>query len=989
MSRWRPAIAPLGWATVAALLLLPTVAAAQRRPARPSDAPPPATRDSTSQRELIAWIPDDSTMQALLKRAGYRSTRYQADTVGFDARTRTMTLGTRDSSKAAVEREGTVIVSRRLIYNDSTRVVAARGDTIVLRDPARGEDIIGLGEMTYDVGRREGRTRDVSTVASSGADWRVAAHRATFASDTASDRSTFWGRDGIITSCLDSVPHFHFQARELKRVSNRVLVARPAVLYIQDVPVFWLPFIFQDIRTGRRSGILTPRVGVAEVVRNSPTYRRTIEDLGYYFAINDYVDATVAMDWRSAARPTDRDPGWTNLEAMFNYRWLDRFVSGGVGVSQRRVSNGTSNLAVSWAHQQEFSSRSRFTTNINYVTNTTVQRQTSLNPNTVLATIASQANLVRQQGPFTINLGGTQRQYPGRDQVDRSFPSLNVSSRPLQVGEWLVVNPALTYSGSAQLDIDAAGDFAWRYQQGPDGLDSLRLRRDARTRNLSLALPFKLFDVQVQADVRANEVANDFPEIKSVPDPNAPGQFFERVYARTYLTTVDYNLSAGLPQFFTGTWNLSPSVSLANIDPAGSFVRSERTNGAWVAQPKRLRYGLGVTPTFFALFPGVGPVSRFRHAITPTLSWGYAPKARINREFLTALGKSPQGYLGGYAQNQLSLSFTTNLEAKLRPAGDSAATDSSAEGRKIRVASLQFTPFVYDFERARVTGRSGFATERFGYTFRSDLLPGFDLGVDYSLFLGSILSDTAEFKPYRESVRFGFQLSPETPLVRAISRLFGGAPAAAPPAAAATGDDEAPAGPLGGGLVSGGGQQQGMGAVTGSRSRSPVREITGSGFRANFSVSQQRVRPARGGRVIEFDPSRECAGFVGLPIYDYCLLQAERNRPTDPSTNPGTAGGSVVNYPPRTNVSMQTQFNLTQKWSAAWSTSYDVERRDFAAQTVVLQRDLHDWRAVFGFNRIPNGAFSFTFFISLKAQPELRLPYESRSYRAPTTGASR
>ena len=34
----------------------------------------------------------------------------------------------------------------------------------------------------------------------------------------------------------------------------------------------------------------------------------------------------------------------------------------------------------------------------------------------------------------------------------------------------------------------------------------------------------------------------------------------------------------------------------------------------------------------------------------------------------------------------------------------------------------------------------------------SDLLPGFDFGVDYSLFEGSTLSDTARFKPYRERV---------------------------------------------------------------------------------------------------------------------------------------------------------------------------------------------------------------------------------------------
>jgi hypothetical protein len=465
------------------------------------------------------------------------------------------------------------------------------------------------------------------------------------------------------------------------------------------------------------------------------------------------------------------------------------------------------------------------------------------------------------------------------------------------------------------------------------------------------------------------------------------------------LTTVDYNLNAGLPQFFKGTWNLAPTVSLVNVDPAGSFVRSERTNGAWVAQAKRMRYGVGVTPTFFALLPGWGPVQRFRHAVTPTLSWGFSPRANVNPEFLEALGKTSQGYLGGLAQNQLSLAFATNLEAKLGSpaaatgaAADSGSTAVSAaaepEGRKVRVATLQFTPLVYDFELAKATGRTGFATERFGYTFRSDLLPGFDLGVDYSLFLGSILSDTAEFKPYRESVRFGFQLTNQSAVVRGISRLFGATQGAA--AAEAEGDADGPQDAIAGGLVSGGDpRQQGMGAVTGSRSRSPIQELTGQGFRANFSVSQQRTRPARGGRVIEFDPTLECAGLLGLPAYDFCVLQASQRRPTDPETNLGTAGGSVVNYPPRTNVALQTQFNLTPKWSASWATSYDVEARDFAAQTVTLQRDLHDWRAVFGFNRIPNGAFSFTFFISLKAQPELRVPYESRSYRAPTTGAPR
>ena len=46
----------------------------------------------------------------------------------------------------------------------------------------------------------------------------------------------------------------------MKWISRTVLVARPVTLYVRDVPILWLPFIFQDMRPGRHSGILMPAV---------------------------------------------------------------------------------------------------------------------------------------------------------------------------------------------------------------------------------------------------------------------------------------------------------------------------------------------------------------------------------------------------------------------------------------------------------------------------------------------------------------------------------------------------------------------------------------------------------------------------------------------------------------------------------------------------------------------------------------------------------
>ena len=100
-----------------------------------------------------------------------------------------------------------------------------------------------------------------------------------------------------ITSCDLPMPHYHFSAREMKWVSNTVLVARPVVLYVRDVPVVWLPFIFQDVRPGRHSGILIPQFGFNDMIRPSTGYNRQITNIGYYWAANDYMDLAARLDW--------------------------------------------------------------------------------------------------------------------------------------------------------------------------------------------------------------------------------------------------------------------------------------------------------------------------------------------------------------------------------------------------------------------------------------------------------------------------------------------------------------------------------------------------------------------------------------------------------------------------------------------------------------------------------------------------------------------
>ena len=141
-----------------------------------------------------------------------------------------------------------------------------------------------------------------------------------------------YGARTEFTSCDLPEPHYHFVAGKMKWIAQSVIVARPAVLYIRDVPVAWLPFIFQDTKRDRSSGILIPRFGFNDIVRTNRNYNRTVTNVGYYGAPNDYIDVTTHVDWYSNR--------YTMVATGIEYRWLDRFITGSLGISRQMESGG-------------------------------------------------------------------------------------------------------------------------------------------------------------------------------------------------------------------------------------------------------------------------------------------------------------------------------------------------------------------------------------------------------------------------------------------------------------------------------------------------------------------------------------------------------------------------------------------------------------------------------------------------------------------------
>lgn len=95
----------------------------------------------------------------------------------------------------------------------------------------------------------------------------------------------FFIQDGLYTTSTDKKdPEYYFFSPKMKLMPNDKIIAQSVFLYIEGVPVFWVPFIVLPNKTGRSSGFIVPSWG------NDNTYGIYFANGGYFWAINDYID---------------------------------------------------------------------------------------------------------------------------------------------------------------------------------------------------------------------------------------------------------------------------------------------------------------------------------------------------------------------------------------------------------------------------------------------------------------------------------------------------------------------------------------------------------------------------------------------------------------------------------------------------------------------------------------------------------------------------
>jgi hypothetical protein len=671
------------------------------------------------------------------------------------------------------------------------------------------------------------------------------------------------------------------------------------------------------MRPGRHSGILIPQFGINDLIRPTRGYNRQVTNLGYYWAPNDYLDFTGRLDWFANR--------YVQYGVTGQYRWLNRDITGTIGFNQQRQVGGGSGLALRWDHRQTFDLSTSLNLNFNYASNTRVIRQNAIDPLQNTQQIASSVNFSKRYGWGTLTLGGNRRQDISDGGVTQLLPALTVSPVPLALGSDITWSPGLSITNNTTSSPNR--DTLFRVLPG-GGIDTVALEASTRVTALSFDTPVRFGSFNWQNSIQATDeptIGRDtlrfLVDDPASEDP-ADSILVSRSFRGDFRSTLDWDTGINLPILFRGSWKLQPSLGISNTTAGPFALRNRNTGGAWVQQGKRFRIGVSSTPTLFAFFPGLGPLSRIRHSFSPVINYGYEPAADIPVEYARANAIPGQELdLRSEARQQLSVGLNQTFEGKRRPTGSDT---SSANATKLRLLSINTSPLAYDFEQAKEPGRTGWVTDAITNSFLSDLVPGFTLTLSHDLWEGDVGVDTARFDPFLQRVEASFGISENT--LRSIGSIVG---------LGGKGrdrderrrDEEIPS------YVAQSGRRSRPGSFFDS-SESPLRPGGGRSFTASFNYSLTKTRP------VPDAPDR----------------------------------------PEVQNLGVNMSFSPTPFWSLSWSTNYDITKGKFQGHVVRLERDLHEWRAGFNFVENPSGTFAIYFSIYLTDLPDLKFDYDQTTF---------
>ncbi len=224
-------------------------------------------------------------------------------------------------------------------------------------------------------------------------------------------------------------PEYYFYTRKAKFVPKKKIVTGLTNMYIADVPTpIGLPFAYFPLTEDRTSGFIIPSFGE----NNSRGF--FLQNGGYYFAINDYLDLSILGDYYTNGSYALR--GESAYILKYKYR-------GNVSVRYENLIQEergfpdfqqSSNYNIRWSHTQDTKSNpsSRFSASVN-LGSSQYFRESINQTNNASALVNNLSSSISYSKSFdgdpqvNFSLAATHSQNTQTNQINMSLPNLNAS----------------------------------------------------------------------------------------------------------------------------------------------------------------------------------------------------------------------------------------------------------------------------------------------------------------------------------------------------------------------------------------------------------------------------------------------------------------------------------------------------------------------------------------------------------------------------------
>ncbi len=180
---------------------------------------------------------------------------------------------------SAFARDGTnILKADSILFFEDSSLLKAYGHAQLIT----GKDSFFGDSLYYNTKRHSGYAFEGYTIKEKGKIWGKEAYKDSL--------DNIYIKHGFYTTCDRDTPHYYFQSAYMKVIKKEMAIAKPVILKVHSVPLFYVPFWMFPVKDGRKSGFLTPHIGYNS--RSGKYFR----NLAYYFVINNYMDITFSVD---------------------------------------------------------------------------------------------------------------------------------------------------------------------------------------------------------------------------------------------------------------------------------------------------------------------------------------------------------------------------------------------------------------------------------------------------------------------------------------------------------------------------------------------------------------------------------------------------------------------------------------------------------------------------------------------------------------------